>query len=450
MANIFDRLAGFLAKSKKEEPVAPKAIAWSNNYRGVANPNLGIPKEASGVSFLTLRRISYIEPIVRSCVDIIKKEVSQSPWRIVKDPLAKSMSEDEFRRAHKFFRNINPDGENMRILLDRTVEDLLVLDAGVWELLPNSRGEIVGVNSVDGASIRFKTDSKGQDLSFVQVVDGHNVADFTRDEIIYMMMNPQNNVQRYPYGMSPIEGILLAIQSSLNADLYNANMFASDNVPQGILHLGNIKEYEAEAIKAMWDAQVVGNQHGLKFMWGQDKIDFMDFKKSNKDMQYIQYLDRLTRIILAKFGLSAIDLNIIQDVNRSTSQAQQKLSNSRGVQTVKHLIQETINTRLFSAMQLETIMFEFDKTVDLNERKLLAEIDKIYVADIGAVTINEVRQRDGFDILEDESNELQAIEEEDELKETEEDEEDTTDEAEVSEKDTDERVKKSSYPLLYK
>lgn len=435
MASFFERMKNIFVKAAKEDPLPPKSIAWSNNFRGVANPQLGIPKENSGVSFLTLRRISYIDPIVRNCINIIKKEVSQSPWKIVKNPLAAKLDDGEFRAAHEFFRYLNIDGENMRMLLDRTVEDLLALDAGVWELIPNAKGEIVALNSVDGASIRFKINNKGEELSYVQVVDGRNVADFESGELIYMMMNPQNNVQRYPYGMSPIEGILLTVQSSLNADLHNANMFAADNVPTGILNLGNINEPEAEAIKSIWDSQVIGNTQGLKFMYGPEKIDFLDFKRSNKDMQYIQYLDRITRIILGAFGLSAIDLNLIQDVNRSTSQAQQKLSNSRGVMTVRHLIEEAINTRLFRAMGYKTISFQFDKMVDLGERKLQAEIDKIYVSDIGAISINEIRERDGFEILEDESNELDAIEEEDEVDEP---------------KEEGEMKKSTSYPLLYK
>lgn len=436
MASFFERMKNVFVKAAKPEPLPPKSVAWSNNFRGVANPQLGIPKENSGVSFLTLRRISYIDPIVRNCINIIKKEVSQSPWKIIKDPLATKLDDGEFKAAHEFFRYLNIDGENMRMLLDRTVEDLLALDAGVWELIPNSKGEIVALNSVDAASIRFKINNKGEQLSYVQVIDGRNVADFESNELIYMMMNPQNNVQRYPYGMSPIEGILLAIQSSLNADLHNANMFAADNVPSGILNLGNIHEHEAEAIKALWDSQVIGNTQGLKFMFGPEKVDFLDFKRSNKDMQYIQYLDRITRIILASFGLSSIDLNIIQDTNRSTSIAQQKLSNSRGVMTVRHIIEETINTRLFRAMGFKTISFEFDKMVDLAERKMQAEIDKIYVSDIGALSINEIRERDGFDLLDDESNELNAIEEEDEMTQKVEDNSATT--------------KKSSYPLLYK
>lgn len=407
------------SRDKQEEVAPSRAISWSNGYTMSSKSPLGIQKSAGGVDFRTLRRIASLEPIVANSINIIKKGVSQAPWKIKKHPLAKEMDMNEYKRAYDFFTYINPDGENLRILLDRTIEDLLSLDAGVWEVLKNFKGEVIGLNSVDGATIRFRVDEYGQGMSYVQVVNGKQAAEFSKEDLIYIMANPQNDVDKYPYGQSPIERILLVVQSSLNAEHSNANMFSSDNVPAGILNLGKMFEHEAEAAIAMWNAQVVGNTHSLKFMFGPDKIDFLDFKRSNRDMQYIEYLDRLTRIILATFGLSAMDLNIVQDINRSTAGAQTDKTN-KGVQSVKHLVQETINTKLFTLMGFETIIFEFDTVLTPEERLTQAKVDEIYTSKTGIMTVDEIRAREGLEPfgVSNQINEMSLTPEEDSSNET--------------------------------
>jgi hypothetical protein len=50
----------------------------------------------------------------------------------------------------------------------------------------------------------------------------------------------------------------------------------------------------------------------MKFIWG-DSTKYTAFKQNNKDMQYAEYLDWLSRIKLAAFGLTPIDANIAED-----------------------------------------------------------------------------------------------------------------------------------------
>jgi len=87
---------------------------------------------------------------------------------------------------------------------------------------------------------------------------------------------------------------------------------------------------QAEDFIATWNATVVGNNQSMKFVYGsnQDK-KFIPFNSTNKDMQYAEYIEWLTRIKLATFGLSGIDANLMQDVNRATAKVQHAISNSR-------------------------------------------------------------------------------------------------------------------------
>jgi hypothetical protein len=63
-------------------------------------------------------------------------------------------------------------------------------------------------------------------------------------------------------------------------------------------------------------------------------------------MQYSEYIDWLTRIKLAAYGLTGIDANILHDVNRANGQMQVQISNSRGVASYKQLIEEYFTSKI--------------------------------------------------------------------------------------------------------
>lgn len=59
----------------------------------------------------------------------------------------------------------------------------------------------------------------------------------------------------------------MQVQASLEADMYNIKHFSKDNIPPGILNLGEMNDDEAENFIALWNATVIGNTHGMKFVW---------------------------------------------------------------------------------------------------------------------------------------------------------------------------------------
>lgn len=118
-------------------------------------------------------------------------------------------------------------------------------------------------------------------------------------------------------------------------------------------------------------------------------------------MQYSEYIDWLTRIKLAAYGLTGIDANILHDVNRANAQTQMQISNSRGVAWYKQLIEEYFTSKIISSLgeEYKWLEFRFDEHVSLESRKKLAEIHAIYVQN-GVLSENEVREELGYGELE--------------------------------------------------
>lgn len=407
---------------KKEESASFKSIALNQEsyYRSQGSIETHGLKKPGKITFNQLKQIAQVDPITRICINVIKKAVSQCDWYIEIPEEFKDSQDYKKRQLEivELFEHLNDNNENLRMLLDRIIEDILVLDAGAIEVVKTLDGKsIVALNSVDGATIRPIYNQYGElgDPAYYQFIKDKKVATFMKDELIYIMANPQNDVNKFGYGLSPIESIILQVQASLEADMFNMKVFAKDNIPPGMMDLGDMSNEEAKKFIATWNATVRGDTHGLKFVWGGDPKSkrYTPFNTSNKDMQYMEYLDWLSRIKLATYGLTGMDANITQDINRSTGEVQKQISDSRGVQSMKRLIEEIFTRQVIRNLGPDEVYrnlyFKFEEAQSIAEKKTQAEVDKIY-ADSGIKEINEIRMEKGLEPLEepDYSEELDA------------------------------------------
>lgn len=387
------------AKEKQGLAMNPQAFNARGTNQNIAATGL---TNTSKLSFDQLRMVADVDTVIRICIDTIKTAICQAKWNILqKASEGHSYSTENVERLNTLFTYLNANGENLREFLAMVVEDLLVLDVGTFEKVYNLGGELIELNSIDAATIRPIYNVYGEfdpEKAFVQMIDGKVVAEFKRNELVFMMRNPQNSIKRFGYGRSVIEGILMTVQSALNADLYNARAFSKDNVPAGLLDLGDMTNEEAQKFMALWNASVINNTQKIKFAWGKGSTQsrFIDFGKSQKDMQYMKYIEWLSRLKLAAFGLTGMDANIIQDINRSTSETMIEISNSRGTQSIMRLVEDYFNREILMPMGIVDVEFSFAKDVSLNMKYKQAEIDRIYL-DTGVISPSYVAKREGFD-----------------------------------------------------
>lgn len=405
---VFDRL-GYHKKANNEGKSSQgfKAISLVQGF-GIPNFFSADATKASairkfGLSFGNLRRIAQYDAVIRICVNAIKNEVSQSDWVIRPKPRfedKKSYSKAKVKQLTDFFENVNRTGENMRELLAKVLEDILILDQGVVELVRSYSGDIVGLNSVDGATIRPIINAYGDvnpAAAYAQFINEEKVVEFPQADMIMMMKSPQNDVYRYGYGLSNIESIILQVQAALNADMHNARQFSEDNIPPGMVDLGDMNDDEAKQFIALWNATVVPHNHRLKFLWGgKTEKKYTPFKQNNKDMQFVEYIDWLSRIKLATYGLTSQDANITADINRNQGEMQNDLSRSRGVGSIKKLLEEYFTREIIQqGFQIDELMFKFPDADNLKDELLQAQIDAIYL-EKQVLDVNEIRLRKGL------------------------------------------------------
>jgi len=385
---------------KEKEKIQDKPIAlWRDDFVGSRNPALHKPVKPS-VSFKTLRSLRELVPIIEIAIMTLRKEVTQSPWEIVPVAKGEPFKEEHIKHVETLFKFVNPQRENFRILLDKLLDDLLMYDGAALEKLRTFGGELVGFDVIDASTIRPVLNAYGEypeNAAYVQIIQDKIVTEFPKEDIVYIMQNPQNAIDRFGYGKSPIEKILYTVQGMLNADTHNLQTFTEDNVPAGMLYLGKMTPDQAKAYREFWNDTVQGKYPQLKFTYSSTdtKPEFTSFKSTNRDMQFQEYVDWLSRLILAEYGLTPMDANITHDVNRATAAEESKITDARGVASLKNLIEEVFNREIiWGELQYEDIKFRFIPHKQ-GDKLSQAKIDEIYVKN-DIMLADEIRIRDGL------------------------------------------------------
>lgn len=238
-------------------PIIPGAINPPNPDSGRPSPrqyeyqvaqNINVT-ETRLVPFKTLRAAADQIDILRRCIEVLKSKIIGLNWDIVlaEDSAEKIISEiggnhtramtvarerytEEISRARQFWEQ--PDKSNGLLFnewLNIAIEEILVLDA--WAVWPQSTvgGELLGLQILDGSTIKPLIDDRGMrpmppNPAYQQILFGFPRSEFaapsegepadgefTSDELAYMIRNRRAMTV---YGYSPTERALAV------ADIY--------------------------------------------------------------------------------------------------------------------------------------------------------------------------------------------------------------------------------------
>lgn len=409
-------------KSLNREKTTPtKSVVFNNEkQRNAQFIQKGITKPGR-VSYETLRRAVNSVHIARICVNVLKEKVTKTKWVIQPIDSLKPVDENKIKKIEELFKHPNRNDETFRTLLDKMLEDLLVLDAVSLEKTRFSDGSLAELHFVDSATIRPVFDEHGnqdveisiptengmekEPVSYIQVLDnsqyggpesGQVVAYWSKKNMVHFHMHPQGSMEGIGYGLSPIESVLSVVANILNADNFNGTYFEEGSFPPVILQLvGNMNERDLQAYREYLRYELEGNFHRPAIMAGATKAEVINLKDlSNRDMQFMEYMKFLARLLAAAYGLSGQDIGLTDDLNKAISETQKDLSESKGYGSVLHLLKEVFNQEIIWK-DFGYTDIEFDWVVeDTVEPNVTADIYDKYLRN-GVYTLNDVRQKLG-------------------------------------------------------
>jgi hypothetical protein len=196
--------------------------------------------------------------------------------------------------------------------------------------------------------------------------------------------------------MSPIEAVLGVVGNILNADNFNGTYFEEGSFPPAILQLkANIDPRELESLREYLYSELSGRFHRPAIYAGDMDMEVKDLKNvTQRDMQFMQYMEFMIRLLAAAYGLSGQDVGLTDDLNRATSEVQKDLSQAKGYGAILALVKEEFNQQIiWKDFGYDDIEFEWIAPDTEDPTDSMDIYDKGLAA--GVYTINEVRKKLG-------------------------------------------------------
>lgn len=409
--NFFDKLiakrvndAVDLELKKKDNGIVFSGLPGPYGYRSEKPLEKPISR---GVGFHTLRAFAEYYPIARACINYRQAQLTQLDWDIA---VMEDDSEDgktevssEQRQAIKdiksFFRY--PQGSRgitFSHFLKQILEDVLVIDAAVLYKKKTFGGDVLGYLPVDGATMKLRINEDGTipeppEIAYVQVIKGKEVAKLTTDEMYYRIMNPRTTT---PYGLSPLETLILTVTTALKLQTHNLSYLTEGTVPSGLVELPKDiagSPDEVSKWQKTWDSMMAGDQRMLsRLRFLPEGMKYTPTKKA-EDMSFERFERWLLQNTCTVFGVPPQNIGFTYEVNRATGEVQWEVGKERGLfplaNFIKNIFDEIIQVD-FAREDLEFIWTNINPTNAKEE----AEVFRTLV-ETGAVSVDEWRQAEG-------------------------------------------------------
>ena len=231
-APVFEPNSGIFSPGYPLGPIEPERTRLWDFPVGVNR--VYAPRAYEPVSFAELRALADAHDITRLAIETRKDQLEKLDWTVKPRGLHHATADTRSRCGRLIRFWCRPDGElPFATWLRDLLEDLLVIDAPALEVRHSRGGDIIGLDVVDGATIKLLVDDTGRRPrppapAYEQVIHGRPWKLLTGDELIYWPRNPRPHKA---YGFSPVEQIVMTVNIGLRRQTMQLQHFTEGNVP---------------------------------------------------------------------------------------------------------------------------------------------------------------------------------------------------------------------------
>jgi PAS domain-containing protein len=384
------------------EPMTPMVTGaeQADSVRGrqfdyqVAFNRTTTPRNTEATSFIQLRQLADACDVLRLVIETRKDQMAKMKWIIKPTDETKERDTrcDELQALLRF-----PDREHdwdtwLRMLL----EEMLVTDAAALYIRKTLGGGVYAIEPLDGATIKRVLDARGRtpmapDAAFQQVLKGIPAINYSTDELIY---RPRNQRVWKVYGYSPVEQILLTVNTALRRSVHVMQSYTEGNIPealQGVPEtwtMAQIAEYQT-----YWDSLMEGDtaaRRHMKFIPGGLK-----YQATKEPVLKDEFDEWLARVVC--FAFSIPPTPFIKSNNRATAESSQEAAISEGLAPVMQWVKNLLDFIIQRHMGFADLEFDWHEE-EAQDPLVVAQINKIYLEG-GVLTVDEVRMDLGMEPL---------------------------------------------------
>jgi hypothetical protein len=351
------------------------------------------PRSSEAFGFAHLRAFANVE-LVRLAIETRKDQLEALHWRFTPRTGISETPALQARAARltQFWRR--PDGVHaFATWLRLALEDLLAIDAPAFEKRRDGAGRLIGLDVVPGDTLKLLVDETGRtpappSPAYQQIIKGRVWADLTTDDLLYA---PRNRRPNHLLGFSPVEQIVVTLQTLINRQAAQLAYFTEGNAPQGFLTApegwgpSQIRELQ------LWlNTQLSGQAaERAKLIWTPSGATYQALKDPPLKDDFDEWLARIVA-----FAFSLPPTPYVRQMNRATAGEDQDRSLEEGLSPlklwVKRLI-EGVNEDEFGETDLD---FAWLDSVQIDQAAQ-SQMDDRDLRN-GSLSVNEVRFRRGL------------------------------------------------------
>lgn len=360
-------------------------------------------KYSSDIPFSMMRRMAIVYPIARACINRRIRQLTQLEWEIT--TIDEIDGEDTFKAQIKYIQDFfkRPMGHKTRLreLLTIMVDDLLTVDATSFEIarMRNKTFDIDrGLVPVDPTTIALRLTETGgtpvpPDPAYAQIIEGHIVGQFTTDEMIYESMMSRSYT---PYGLAPLESLILQTESAIRGALYNLNYFKESNVPEGFITLPEevvANKDQVEEWQFWFDSMVAGDPRFMRRLKILPGGSVYTPAKKPEDMAFERFEMWLLQQTCMVFDVQPQDIGVTYQVNKATGESQQEIGVSRGLLPLANIVKEIFDYIIQDIMGFEQLQWAWQNINPVNKKEETEIAEK--EIKMGALSVDEYRMEHG-------------------------------------------------------
>lgn len=325
----------------------------------------GWRQRPSSLTYETLRQMSVSNTVIAAILKLRTDQVAafckpqqgqyDRGYRIIlrdRRDKTKGMSKAEQKQAEAIERFLETTGlllpdekpsdrDSFRAFCKKATRDTLTYDQWCWEKIRDKKGRpsrfialpsetirpaVSDIEHMEPAQLRSR-------VSHVQVYENQVIAEFATDDIAWCVMNPRSDLRVNGFGFSPIEQVVRLTTAWLFGFEYNTKFFTQGSAIKGLINIkGAIPDRQLRAFRRMWYSMIAGAHNAWKTpIVNADEIQWLSMHSTNREMEYGQWMDWLTKLICAIYGVDPVEINFIFGNSGQTSSMNQSRPNAEEV-----------------------------------------------------------------------------------------------------------------------
>ena len=207
--------------------------------------------------------------------------------------------------------------DNFTTFLKKIARDAVTYDQGCFQVVNNHYGKPASFYAMPGASMRLARHDTGLDprdweaIRYVQIIQDQVVAQWGGSEFCLGVRNPRTDLNIHGYGFSEVEQVTRVLAGWLFGFEHNNKYFMQGANIKGILNLkGTISQKMLRRFQREFRNLVSGvnNAHRVP-VTSADAMEWISLGETNKDMEFNQWMDFLTKLVCAIFQMDPAEIN---------------------------------------------------------------------------------------------------------------------------------------------